>query len=381
MTVNRERLAAVFTQLCQIDSPSRHEGRMAARIKEIFSSLEPEALIEDDSASRTGSECGNLVIRFAGSQGAEPLFFNTHLDTVRPGTGIRVIRRNDLFTSGGDTILGSDDKAGIAALIEAMRIVHEQGLNIRPVDLVFTTCEEIGLLGAKALDPGLIKARMGYALDTSGRDRVIIRAPACNRLRVKVTGRAAHAGLHPERGLNAIILAARALARVPCGRIDPETTINFGTIQGGMASNIVAETVDIEGEIRSHDPVTLAELTRQVEEIFSHTLLDRENPPAADNDPRPRLEFMAENDFPAMNLSPEEPVVRLIRQAARSLGRELSLESAGGGSDANIFNGYGLRTAIVATGMTHVHSTREQVHLKDMEALAELLLALLTLPA
>ena len=352
---------------------------MAAEIRQIFTSFRPDEVIEDDSAARTGSECGNLVIRFQGARRAEPIFFNTHLDTVEPGVGVRVRRQGDLFTSAGDTILGSDDKAGIAALIEAMLVCREQDLPLRPVEFVFTTCEEIGLLGAKALDPALIRARMGYALDTSGRDRVIIRAPACNRLEITIRGQAAHAGLHPERGINAITLAARALERAPCGRIDPETTVNFGTIQGGTASNIVPREVRIEGEIRSHDPRRLRELTDQIEQIFRRCVTEWEDP-SGQIRTRPELDFSARPDFPVMRLDPGEPVIALIRETARRLGRELNLESAGGGSDANIFNGYGLRTAIVATGMTHVHSTDEQVHLDDMTGLAELILALLTGP-
>jgi len=143
---------------------------------------------------------------------------------------VRVKRTGDLFTSAGDTILGSDDKSGLAACIEAMRILRESGRPHRPVELVITTCEEIGLAGAKALDPAMLRAREGYALDSSGFGRVVTHAPAANRLTITVTGVAAHAGLHPEWGVNALLLAAQALAKAPSGRIDEETTANFGTI-------------------------------------------------------------------------------------------------------------------------------------------------------
>jgi tripeptide aminopeptidase len=268
MEVNRERLAANFTELCEIDSPSRQEGRISRYLQQIFRELDPLAIIEDDSSSRTGSECGNLIIRFSGDLDLAPIFFSCHMDTVQPAKGVRVKRIGDLFTSAGDTILGSDDKSGLAACIEAFRLLRETKRAHRPVELIITTCEEIGLIGAKALDPKLIQAREGYALDSSGFARVITHAPAANRLTITVGGVAAHAGLHPEWGVSALILAAQALVKVPNGRIDEETTANFGTISGGAASNIVPEKVIIEGEVRSHSMEKLERVTGEIRRNF-----------------------------------------------------------------------------------------------------------------
>ena len=378
MSVNPERLAATFTRLCETDSPSRHEGKIADELKKIFTGLSPDTLFEDESAALTGSESGNLFFRFGGTTKKKPIFFNCHMDTVQPGIGVRVRREGDLFTSAGETILGSDDKSGIAALIEAMRVIREQNLPFRPVEFVFTTCEEIGLLGAKALNPQDIQAKFGYALDSSGAGRVIIGAPAANRLKIQVHGVAAHAGLHPEWGINAIVLAGRALAQAPNGRIDENTTVNFGAIRGGMASNIVPEKVFIEGEVRSHSRQRLAELTQKVEEAFTTTLNDWLDPTGAAKG-RPGVDFTSEPDFPLMLLDPDSEVIGVFRKAAKSIDMGLTFTVAGGGSDANIFNGYDLPTAIIATGMTHVHSTDEQVELRDMVGLTHLILALLTL--
>lgn len=377
MNIDQERLALTFTRLCETDSPSRSEGKMAALLTEILCELDLEPPFEDDSAKQTGSDCGNLFFRIPGSLDREPLFFNCHMDTVEPGTGIKVVRKNDLFTSLGNTVLGSDDKAGIAALIEALQVIRENNLPHIPMEYVFTTCEEIGLLGAKALNPEQIGAKIGYALDTSGFGRVIIGAPASNRLKISIQGLAAHAGLHPELGINAITLAGQALAKAPLGRIDEESTVNFGTIQGGTASNIVPEQVSIEGEVRSHSPEKLERLTREIEQVFQ-TAVQGWHDPTGKAQGRPELHFTAEPDFPVMQLSTQDTVIRLIDQAAATIGMELSYEMAGGGSDANIFNGYGLQTAIVATGMTHVHSMDEQVSLQDMVDLTRLLLALIT---
>jgi len=377
MKVNKERLARTFTRLCETDSPSRREGRMAALLTQILCELGAAPPFEDDSAGQTGSECGNLFFRFNGELDRAPLFFNCHLDTVEPGTGIKVVRNNDIFTSLGNTILGSDDKSGIAALIEALQVIRENKLPHIPIEYVFTTCEEIGLLGAKALNAEHINARMGYALDSSGFGRVIIGAPASNRLKIMVKGVAAHAGLHPEWGINAITLAGQALAESPFGRIDEESTVNFGTIQGGAASNIVPDQVTIEGEVRSHSPERLDQLTREVEQAFVKTIREWQDP-SGEARGTPELDFQMAPDFPAMQLSMEDDVIRRVDQAARSINLDMRYEIAGGGSDANIFNGYGLETAIIATGMTHVHSTDEQVSLQDMVDLTRLLLALIT---
>ncbi|MCL2457655.1 MAG: M20/M25/M40 family metallo-hydrolase [Desulfobulbus sp.] len=380
MEVHRERLAATFTELCEIDSPSRREGRISQRLQQIFRELEAAEIIEDDSAARTGSECGNLIILFPGALELAPIFFNCHMDTVQPAEGVRVKRNGDLFTSSGDTILGSDDKSGIAACIEAMRVLRESGRPHRPVELVLTTCEEMGLLGAKALDPALVRAREGYALDSSGFARVVTHAPAANRLTVTVTGVAAHAGLHPEWGVNALLLAAQALAKTPNGRIDEETTANFGAIKGGTAANIVPEKVVIEGEVRSHSMAKLERVTDEIREIFTVAVANWTDPTGSAKG-TPAVDIEVVQDFPAMQLQRENPVLMRVEEAARSIGMELTYERAGGGSDANIFNGYGLATAIIATGMTNVHSTTEQVELQDMVALTRLLIALLTEPS
>jgi tripeptide aminopeptidase len=375
--IDRERLARTFIQLCETDSPSGEEGRMATLVTEFFCGLGAPPPFEDNSAAITDSQCGNLIFRFEGDAGRESLFFNCHLDTVEPGRGIKVLRQGDRFTSSGNTILGSDDKSGIAAMIEAWRIIRENNLPSAPLEFVFTTAEETGLLGAKALNPAHLRAKMGYALDTSGFGRVIIGAPASNRLSITVKGVAAHAGLYPEKGINAIVLAAKALAASPCGRIDEETTVNFGTIQGGAATNIVPEHVLIEGEVRSHSMEKLERLTKEIEAVFRSVIADWRDP-SGQAKGVPELDFQAELDFPAMKLSREDAVIRRIAAAAESIGMDLSYEIAGGGSDANIFNGCGLQTAIVATGMTNVHTTAEEVSLEDIVELTRLILALTT---
>ncbi|WP_028581025.1 M20/M25/M40 family metallo-hydrolase [Desulfogranum japonicum] len=377
MEIDRERLAKNFIELCETDSPSRHEKQVSLLLKDIFTSLQADEILEDASNAITGSDCGNLVIRFAGSLDLDPIFFSCHMDTVEPARGVEVLRTGDVFTSKGETILGSDDKSGLAACIECMRVLKENNILHRPLEFVITTCEEIGLIGAKALDPAMIRAKEGYALDSTGFAKVITHAPALNRIDITLQGVAAHAGLHPEWGVNAITVAAKAIAVCPCGRLDDETTANIGTIQGGMASNIVPETVTIQAEVRSHNQQRLDAVTREITAAFEQTVATwKDHTGQAKGTPSVQIDVR--EDFPIMALEKESPVIQRVAKAAESLSMHLVYEKGGGGSDANIFNGHGLATAIIATGMTNVHSTNEQVELQDMVDLTRLLLAMAT---
>lgn len=370
--LNRERLAEEFVRLCEISSPPREEKPVADYLKQVFAGLGADYAYEDDSALKTGSESGNLIFRFKGSNGSAPIFYACHMDTVQPGQGVQVERDGDVFTSRGETILGSDDKSGIAPLIELIRVLRENGTGHRTLELVFTTCEEIGLQGAKALDYQKLQAEYGYALDSTGIDKVIIGAPAANRIRVDVHGTAAHAGINPEGGVSAFLVAAQAINKIKLGRLDEESTANIGVIKGGVASNIVPAQLMLKGEIRSHSTEKLATYTDEFKKAFLETIATW---PVSD-DPSyrpPTVDLKVVPEYPVMRLHESDTVVETIRQAGIALGREQSFIIAGGGSDANIFNGYGLPTAIVATGMTDVHTTDESIDLNDMVKLTEML--------
>jgi tripeptide aminopeptidase len=379
LPVNSDRLARAFVQLCEIDSPSLQERAVCDFLKVSFARLGAATIFEDDSGRRTGSNCGNLIISFDGRgalQNEEPIFFACHMDTVEPGRGIKVIRTGDIFTSRDDTVLGGDDKSGIAALIELIYLLVETKTEHGPFELLLTTGEEIGLLGAKALDPAQIKASYGYALDSTGIDRIIIGAPAANKITIEIRGRAAHAGLHPEQGLSALCVAATAIGRLRLGRLDEESTANLGRIQGGTATNIIPERVVIEGEVRSHCPQKLAAHTEQIRQVFQQTVDGWPSPP--DLQVRPVLSYTVHPEYPALRLNSDDPALIRIKRAEMALGRPLEYQIAGGGSDANIFNSFGLPTAIIATGMDQVHTSDEQLDLNDLIRLTELLFAIMT---
>ncbi|MDH3392222.1 MAG: M20/M25/M40 family metallo-hydrolase [Desulfobulbaceae bacterium] len=377
MGINQERLASVFTALCEIDSPSKQEGRVAAYLKSVFVAMGAE-VSEDDSAKKTGSDCGNLFVRFPdGGLDRDPVFFNCHMDTVLPATGVKVKREGEVFTSAGDTVLGSDDKAGIAVLIEVMLTLQEKNIPYGPVEYIFTTCEEVGLMGAKALDPSAIKAKIGYALDSSGINRVIVGAPAANRITATIKGVAAHAGLSPEKGISAIHLAAKAIARLKLGRLDPESTANIGLITGGTATNIIPESVLVHGEVRSHTVGKLEEYTQKMKDVFQDEIDNWTDPENIVTD-KPSLDFRVIQEYPVMQLDKESAVIKRAKEAATTLDAELDYVVAGGGSDANIFNSLGIQCAIISTGMDKVHSTQETIKLSDMASTADLVMAILT---
>ncbi|HID02245.1 MAG TPA: M20/M25/M40 family metallo-hydrolase [Desulfobacterales bacterium] len=373
--IKKERLADIFTQLCEIDSPSFEERPIADFMTELLTELGAESVIEDESARETGSNAGNLIARFPGTVDKAPIFFACHMDTVSPGRGVEVCRTGDIFSSRGNTILGGDDKSGIAALVEMIRVLHEDKLPHGPIEILLTTCEEVGLLGAKNIDSSLVRSKYGYALDSTGINRVVTGAPAANRLKIKVHGIAAHAGSNPEQGVSAFCLAARAIADLRLGRLDEQSTANFGLIRGGVARNIVPDLITIEGEVRSHSPEKLEDYTREIESTFRNVVMGWSS--QVGGSVQPSVEITVEPEYPVMRLGDDEPVIARAKRAADILERELAFEVSGGGSDANIFNSYGLQTAIIATGMAKVHTTDECIDLRDMVTVTELLLAIL----
>jgi tripeptide aminopeptidase len=381
ISVNRERLANTFIELCEIDSPSRKEGAIATCLKRKFTDLDADSIYEDGSAGKTGSESGNLIVRFNGNQPEqEGLFFSCHMDTVEPANGVEVLRTGDIFTSKGQTVLGGDDKSGIAAILELLALLKENKSAHPMIEVVVTTCEEIGLLGAKHLEYKQLLTKYGYALDSSGIDHVIVGAPAANKISIEIKGLAAHAGLCPEAGINALALTAEALSQLSLGRLDDESTRNFGIIQGGVAANIVPEKIVLKGEVRSHSADKLDLYTKEIFNTFEKTIAKWKNDPAV-GEKRPSIQFDIVSDYPALSIADDTPVIKRIQKASKIAGKTLQYIVAGGGSDANIFCDYGLPTAIIATGMNKVHTVDEQLDLNDIVSLTELLHSLAITPA
>ena len=374
--INQQRLSEEFVRLAAINSPPLKESVIARYLTERLQRLGADVRF-DNASSTTGGEVGNLVAALPGTgKITEPLLFSVHMDTVEPGGQVEPVLRDGVFYSAGATVLGADDKAGIAELLEALEVVREQKVPHGPIEVVITIAEEIGLVGAKHFDYNLVTARRGYALDTEGVDQMVLRAPGANHLQIDIEGLASHAGMAPELGVSAIQTAALAISQMRLGRIDHETTANIGRIEGGVARNIVPQHLSIVGEARSHDPQKLQEQTDHMLACFEAAAeqMAREINGAL---VRPQISAKVHSDFPSMSVAEDAPVVTLARAAAATVGHDLNVRLGGGGSDANIFNANGIEMIILATGMTRVHTHDESVAVADMVHVAELLVEII----
>ena len=357
--INRDRLVNTFLELVCIDSPSGHEeaiGRdLAARLKALGLAVTQDAT-------------GNLIARLAGAgetAGDPPLLLSAHMDTVGTDTGIRPVVEGGVIRSDGTTILGADDKSGAAVILEVIQVLAEKNQAHPPLEVVITVSEEQSLVGAKALDLEQLRAKEGIVLDSGGPiGTVIVSAPYQDKLFVTVHGRAAHAGAEPERGINAIRVAAEAIAAMPLGRIDDETTANVGFIRGGVATNIVPEEVELHCEARSRDE---AKLVAQVQ-----AMRDALQEAAARH--KATVDLRQERSYDGFGLPFETPIVRRAITAIEALDLAPLLQPSGGGSDANVFNSGGVATINLSTGMAEVHTTNENIAIADLVQSAELLL-------
>ena len=376
--IRPERLADTFIRLVQIDSVSRNEAAICSELQNILEAMGAETCV-DNAGAAVGGNTGNLIARFRGNTDVPVMMLNAHMDTVEPGNGVKPVYRDGVFTSDGTTILGADDKSAVAILLEVLTVIHEDKLPHGPLEVVFTICEEIGLQGAKHLDLSLIKSKFGYALDTTDTEGIVTRAPGANHLKFVVKGKDAHAGAAPEKGINAISIASKAIAGLTLGRIDPETTCNIGIIQGGVAINIIPPQVIVWGEVRSHNPQKLSDLTQTIVAAFETAV--QEYVPQSAEAGKPGLDVSIEPDFSPTHIPENHPVVTLAMKAARNLGRTLVSRITGGGADANVFFANGIMTGVLGTGMRDMHTVREQVRLSDMIQTTELVLEIIRIHA
>jgi len=378
--INQERLKAFLIELIQIDSLSRQELNVAMRLKRELEELGASVFI-DDAGAKVGGNVGNLIAKFPGnSPASQALLLSAHMDTVVPGEGIVPILDGNFLRTNGTTVLGGDDKSGIAIICEVLRVIKENGLPCSAIDVVFTICEEAGLIGAKCLDIVKLRARTGLVLDSDSVGFLFTKAPAANRMEFHVYGLEAHAGVCPEKGINAIKVAAEGIAQMQVGRIDHETTANIGVVEGGMAVNIVPNKVILKGEVRSHDLEKLARQTDHMRHCLEQAAtryaleLDGEHHQA-------RVEAKIERDYDFLDVPDSAPIVQLVHAAARNLNLDVTTAATGGGCDANVLNQKGLVVANLGTGMREIHTVNEWLDLKDLYLSAEMVLEIVKVNA
>jgi tripeptide aminopeptidase len=378
--ISRDRYVQQFLELVRIDSHSRKEGAVMRRLQADLEAL--GARVEYDAAGTAlGGEVGNLIARVPGTRpAAPPLFLNAHVDTVVPGEGVKPRVEGDVIRTDGTTVLGADDKSGVAVIVEVLRALKEDGVPHGELEVVFTICEEVGLLGAKHLDYGRLLAREGISLDSDGPEEIIAEAPAACRLEFRVHGLAAHAGVRPEAGVSAIRIAAEAIARMRLGRLDHESTANIGVIEGGKATNIISDFALVKAEARSHNERKLARQVAHMRRRFQHAA--RRHRVARDGEVvTGRVEDSVAQDYPRLRLAPDLRIVQLIREAGRRLGREVGVRRTGGGLDANIFNNRGITVATFGTGQHEIHTLNEYLNIPESLRAAELMLECIRLNA
>jgi len=366
------RVLDLFTELCALPSPPGEERAVADRVLAELRALGLDTR-EDDTGPTIGSSAGNLHCRLPGGNGAgTPIFLCAHLDTVPPAGRIEPFVEDGVVRNAAGTILGADNKASIAVMLEAARRILRERRPHGGVELLFTTKEEVGLLGAGAFDHAALEAQLGYVYDQAGPiGEVILGAPSARAIEARFHGRAAHAGMAPEEGRSAIAAAARAIADLRLGRIDQESSANVGTITGGTARNIVPEWCRFEAEVRSHDERTLADLVQEVLDAigFAATTSDC------------TVETQVSEQYRAYRFRTDAPAVRLAATALERCGYRPSFTLSGGAADANVFNERGRACVNLANGMAEIHSPGEHIAVADLEGMVEVTLALVAAAA
>ena len=359
MTVlNKDRIFEEFKELVAIPCHSTKERQIFEVVK---AKLEKLGFVveEDDAAAKVDVECGNMWAFLPGNKaGATKVLLSGHLDGVEPCGGTTVVRKDGILYSDGTTILGSDDKSGVVAIIEGVRMILEENAEHGDIQVLLTIAEEGGVNGSRCMDKSKLNADVGYALDSEGAPgEIIVGAPGQYKYSIKVIGKTAHGGMEPEKGINSVMVAAKALAEVKrYGRIDEETTANIGIIHGGIATNIVPALVEIQGDARSRNSEKLIAIRDEIVNTICESVEKQGAKAEADV-------VLKYNSF---LVDENSKVVELAKDACAQFGFEPNVGLTGGGSDANFINAYGVPCVILGTGMSNVHTVDEYIKEEDL---------------
>ncbi|HAV92839.1 TPA: hypothetical protein DCW38_06635 [candidate division WOR-3 bacterium] len=376
--ISKERLLNDFLKMVQIDSESLDEKKMGEYCIKFLKEEMGIDIYEDKSGEKINSNQSNIIAKYRGNNRKKSLLFCCHLDTVKPGIGVKPVIENDKVKSDGNTILGADDKSGIAALFEALRYIKENEIDVPDIEIVLTVAEEIGLKGAKNLDFSMIHAKEGYAIDSEDVEGIFNRAPSENFVEIEIEGIESHAGISPEKGISAIKILSEAISNMELGRIDSITTANIGIIEGGIATNIVAKRAMAKGEVRSHDEGRLDYYTNKIkEEVYKAVAKNRITLPDG-TVKTGNCTVNVGKAYSAMHVKEDEPVLKRATEVYKKAQIPFKILTGGGGSDANIFNEHGIRTVIIGSGMKDVHSVNEYILVEDLYRTAKIIIGLMT---
>lgn len=360
--INKKRVFDEFKELTSIYCPSLNEREVADILTKKLNDI-GFSVIEDNAGEKLSGRCGNLIATLeANAENLPSVMFAGHMDCVEPCKNIKIQKKNNALVSDGATILGADDKSGLCGILEAMRFITENNLLHGLIQVVFTIGEEGGLNGSKNIDRHLLRAKYGYVVDSSGRPgKIIIKAPGQNHITIKIHGKKAHAGLAPETGINAIVKASKIISLLPQGRIDEETTCNIGIISGGQATNIVPDLVTLFIESRSCSIEKLNKITEEIVKSAQDTA-QKEGI---------HIDIKVEEKYKPYNLGLNTPLIKTASLAAEKTGLHAKKMITGGGSDANVYNQYGIMCTNLGTGMQKAHTTEEFIFEEDLYTLPE----------
>ena len=366
--VNKERILETFKSIVSLDSPSHDERLVCEYLKAYLEKLGIEA-VEDEAGEKSGGTTGNLYAYIEGDKDLEPLVFSAHMDTVEPSKNkCAVFHPDGKITSKGDTVLGSDDVAGIVAIIEALTVIKEKKLSHRPIELLFTVSEETHCGGSSFFNYSRLKSKQAYVFDMDGEiGGAASSAPTILTYKAKFIGKSAHAAFAATEGIHAIKAAALAVSKIPCGAIAEGMTANVGVIEGGKATNIVPDLCEIKGEIRSFDDSKVLASYKEVEKICK----------ASADEYGAKCEIEYDIAVKAFNVEESSEIAKRFKNCCNSLGLSGELFATFGGSDANVFAQFGVDGIVVATGMNNCHSVDEYTSVNELVSAAELALKLL----
>jgi len=349
--INKDTLVKTFVELVEISSPSWQEKKVMEYITKRFKAL---------GGVCTAHKCGdshNLLIKFSGDSKRTPILFSGHMDTVIPCDNVKAVVTDTKISSDGTTVLGSDDKAAIAIFIEAFEYIKSKKIPHGDIEILLTCAEELGLKGIKGFDINLLKSKFGFVFDSSGDiGRIIVKAPYHSNMKIKIKGRASHAGMAPEKGINAIRVLSEIITLLPNGRIDEETTLNVGIISGGRATNIVAEEAVCDLEVRSIQKNKMLDAEKNVKAVVKEVCAKHGAKAAIDR----TLEYEG------FVISETDPVALLTAEAMKKIKLKPEFVAMGGGSDTNIINSSKIRAINLSCGMQKIHSTDEFIMIKDL---------------
>ncbi len=354
--MKENHLLKTFMELVKISSPSREEEKIKEWIIKYLKKLGITAICDS---------FGNIIAKIEGVK-CPYFILNAHLDTVQPCTDIKPCIKDNIITSDGTTILGADDKAGLAAILELIYILKTNHIKHCHLEIIFTVQEEIGTMGVQKLNYALIDAKTGITIDGGKINEIIIGAPHIFNLNINITGKAAHSGIEPEKGINAIKVAADAISKIKLGRIDKETTANVGIIKGGTVRNCIPGEVEIKAEVRSHNFAKANRQINRIKKVFEATAKKY----------KAQLNLNVEHICHGYKFARTSPLLKKIKNSYKIQDLQQQYILSGGGSDANVFHAHNIKVANIGTGARNVHTVNEEISIDDLNKIPEILLEL-----